>query len=68
MVAAAVVSVPQHAITGPPESRSTYTRKDFPATLKKSADTDLKGLVVLLLSAWAPVADLAEVLGKVHMI
>ena len=33
------------ATTGQPESLSAITKKDFPATWKKSADTDSKGLV-----------------------
>ena len=38
-----VVSWPYWATTGHPDSRSTYTRYNFPAVLKKSADTDSKG-------------------------
>lgn len=43
-----VVSPLQGTMTGHPESRSTMTREDFPATVKKSVETDSKGLVGVL--------------------
>ena len=45
MILDVVVSLPQCPTAGHPEYLSTYTRYDLPAMLKKSADTDSKGLV-----------------------